>query len=202
MPSSQLESPLEDAPDPVALSRRGVVSVVAGLGCVVTLLGVGSSAGLAASLVYTAVAVWVSAHELLTRRVPRPLVLGGLVAVVTLQMAVAIVIAQPRNLVMAMIGAMIAAAVLVPPHLVTAETVSTEAVLFAALVGAALGWWGPWLVGLGLGIAFVLGALVAGPLTFTRYSGRTAFPVVTLLSMSGWLALLVGSRLAEWYLPT
>jgi hypothetical protein len=48
----------------------------------------------------------------------------------------------------------------------------------------------------------VLGALIAGPLTFTRYSGRTAYPVVTLLSMSGWLALVVGSRLAEWYLPT
>jgi leader peptidase (prepilin peptidase)/N-methyltransferase len=203
MPSSNLESPVEGAPHPGALSRhRGAVIVIGGLGCAVTALGVGSSAGLAASLVFTAVAIWASAHELVTRHVPRTVVISGLVAVVTLQMATAIVIAQPRNLVMAIVGALIGVAVLVPAHLVTAEAVNTEALLFAALVGAALGWWGPWLVGLGLVIAFVLGALIAGPLMFTRYSGRTEFPVVTLLSMSGWLALVIGSRLAEWYLPT
>ncbi len=203
MPSSKLESPVEGAPDPDALLRhRGAVVVIAGLGCAITALGVGSSAGLAASLVFTAMAVWVSAHELVTRSVPRPLVISGLVTVVTLQMAVAIVIAQPRNLVMAIVGALIGGAVLIAPHLVTTETVTTEAVLFAALAGAALGWWGPWLVGLGLVIAFVLGALVAGPLTFTRYAGRASFPVVTLLSMSGWLALVIGPRLADWYLPT
>lgn len=180
--------------------RLVTVVVIAAAACAVIWVKLGHVAGLATSLLFTAVAVWVSAYDLYERRVPRRIVLSALGIALVLQAVTALYIGEPSPLLRALAGTAIAIAVLLPAHLIAPDALGFGDVLFAGLIGITLGWFGLWQVGLGLVLAFLIGALVAGPLTLSNRARRTAFPYVPVLAAGAWIALLIGDRIIDWYL--
>ncbi len=73
-------------------------------------------------------------------------------------------------------------------------------VRFAALIGLALGWMGPWYLLVGLMAANLAGAVIGLALMAAgRASRGTALPYGVFLAAGSLFALLVGSSIVSWY---
>jgi len=174
---------------------------------VITALVLRPTAALPAAIVFTVVSCIVVAVDLARRDISRR-ALGLAVAVVILAQGFgALSVDQPARLLGALAGGVVAFLAVMTFHLVSPESPTRDEVVYAALVGTTLGWFGLDRVGLGLGLGLVIGAVSAGPqvLVGRRRAGDDVVdrPVTATfapaMALGGWIALCWGESILSWY---
>lgn len=143
------------------------------------------------SLVSALVAL--TAIDLRTRRLPREITYSAVGLGVPLLAIAALSADEPRRIWTALLGALIATAVMLALHLVSRESLGDGDVRLSPLLGLHLGWWNPGLALVGLFFGFALGAVVGVAMMLTGRAGRrTAIPFGPFLALGALVALFVG----------
>ncbi len=177
----------------------GVVAITVGV--------IGWSAALPAALIFTIGSCVLVGVDLQQRRLPHYIVFPAIAAVLIAQVIAAWNQRDLGLFMRSLAGAAAAGGGLLAVHLVSPEGLGFGDVTYATLIGATLGWYGLDRVGLGIGLGFVIGAIVAGPvLMFERRraemgesTGPATLPFGPALALGAWLALCWGEPIARWY---
>jgi leader peptidase (prepilin peptidase)/N-methyltransferase len=152
-------------------------------------------------LLFFAVLVAISVIDLEHFLVPNRIVYPTVLASVPLLAAAAALGDDGGRLVRALVGAVLAAGMLLVIHLVSPRGMGMGDVKLAVLLGLYLGWLSLGHVFLGLLLGFVLGSVVGIALLVTGVRGRKDhLPFAPFLAAGAVLAVLAGRPLLDWYL--
>ena len=153
---------------------------------------------LAAFCVLAGGLVALSSIDLKTKRLPRSIIhVTALIGVPLLGIA-ALVRHEPRRLWMMVLGAAIALAVMSLIYVGSRGGMGDGDVRLSPLLGAYLGWLNPGLVGVGLFLGFVFGAVVGIGVMVSRRGGRkTAVPFGPFLALGTIIAVWAGQPLID-----
>lgn len=163
---------------------------------------------LPAYLVFTSFLVALSGIDLDTFKLPRKIIyLGGAIGVVLLVGATFLDPADADGrwmpLAKAALGAVLAFAFFLLVHLASPRAMGFGDVRLSGYLGWHLGWLGLLYVPVGLFLGFLLGAIVGVALMAQKKAGRkTAIPFGPYMAAGALIAVLVGSRIIDLWLPT
>jgi leader peptidase (prepilin peptidase) / N-methyltransferase len=163
---------------------------------------------LPAYLAFTAFLVALSGIDLDTFKLPRRIIyLGGAVGVVLLTVATFLEPVDPDGRWMplgkAALGAVLAFAFFFLIHVASPRAMGFGDVRLSAYLGWHLGWLGLLYVPVGLFLGFLLGAVVGVALMLQKKAGRkTAIPFGPYMAAGALIAVLVGSRIIDVWLPS
>jgi prepilin signal peptidase PulO-like enzyme (type II secretory pathway) len=166
---------------------------------------VGDSPVLPVALAFVAVSAVLIPIDLRARRLPRLVLLTGLMAVAAVQLAVAISIDEPGRMLGAFGGMTLSVVALAIAHHAAPDGVGFGDAAFAAFAGGTLGWLGADRVILGLGLGLVLAAVAAGPITLAVRRDRLVMsPGIALrpaIAAGTWVAICWGEVIVAAYGP-
>lgn len=179
-----------------------VVAIAAGIAAVgaMTVAALGTTAILPAALIFTAAAIPLIVVDVRSRRLPHRIVLPAIAASVVVQTIVAWHTANPSLITGAILGGLVAGGGMLIVYLVAPDSLGFGDVTFSTLIGVTLGSLGLARVGLGLGLGFMVGAVIAGPAVLLRRRlmaggpspAPTTIPFGPALAAGSWLALCWG----------
>lgn len=172
----------------------------------VGVLGVG--VGLPAALIFTVVSVVLVVVDVRERRLPHRIVLPAIGVVLVAQAIAAWHEREPSRFAQALAGGLIAGLGLLAVHLVSPQGLGFGDVTYATLIGSTLGVFGLTRVGLGLGLGFMIGAVMAGPAVMlgrrraarsVATVGSSTIPFGPALALGAWIAMCWGGSITQWY---
>ncbi|MFT4029924.1 MAG: prepilin peptidase [Protaetiibacter sp.] len=161
----------------------------------------GAALQLVAYLVLAAVSIALSAIDLELRRLPNPIVLTAFVAGVLLLVPAALLSGQPQLLVSAGVGAAASFIFYLLLALIGPGGMGMGDVKLAGVLGLYLGalGWAPLLVG--VGAAFVVGAVAGAVVLVMRRSMRDrSLPFGPWMFLGAWIGIIGGESIASGYL--
>ena len=186
------------------------MAVSAGLGLflsVITAAVLRPTAALPAAIAFILVSCLLVGEELRHHRPSRGVIVMAITVVLTAQAVGAATIDEPARLLDAVLGGAAAFLAVFAVHVASPNGLTNDDVAYAALVGTTLGWFGIGRVGLGLGLALIIGAVTAGPQVFVSrrraeaglVQTRTVVAFAPALAGGAWIALCWGDALVRWY---
>ena len=156
---------------------------------------------LPAYLVFASVLVVLSGIDLDTMTLPRRLVYGGGAAGAVLLVGASLAADQPRRLVWALLGAVLAFSFFLVVHLASPRSMGFGDVRLAGLIGLHLGWLGLAEVPIGLFLGFALGAAVGvTAMVVRRASWGSRVPFGPFMATGAMIAVVAGRPLAGLWL--
>lgn len=152
----------------------------------------------AAHCVLVAGLVALTAIDLRTKRLPREITYTTIVIGAPLLTIAAFVVDEPRRITTALLGAVIATAVMLALYLISRGGLGDGDVRLSPLLGLYLGWSNPGLALVGLFFGFIIGSVVGVVLMITGRAGRrTALPFGPFLAVGALVAVLQGQSFID-----
>lgn len=151
-------------------------------------------------LVFVAAGIALTVIDLELRRLPTPIILVALIAMVLLFAAAAALRGDLPGILTAVLGALASSAMLFVIVLIRPDGMGLGDVRLALVTGLATGWIGWPAVIVGMLAAFLLGALVGiGVMLARRGDRRTAIPFGPWLLAGAWVGVFAGPQAWQWY---
>jgi len=142
--------------------------------------------------------VALTAIDLRTKRLPREITYTTIVIGAPLLTIAAFVVDEPRRIATALLGAVIATAVMLVLYLISRGGLGDGDVRLSPLLGLYLGWSNPGLALVGLFYGFIIGSIVGVVLMITGRAGRrTALPFGPFLAVGALVAVLQGQSFID-----
>lgn len=165
------------------------------------------TAALPAAIVFTLASCLVIGVDFARRELSHRALALAIVIVLTTQAFGALSEGEPQLVLGSLAGGAVAFVAVLAFHLVTPDSPTRDEVIYAALVGTTLGWFGLGRVGLGLGLGLVIAAVSAGPFVLAgrRRAGAGvvgragAMSIAPAMAVGGWIALCWGDAIVGWY---
>jgi leader peptidase (prepilin peptidase) / N-methyltransferase len=153
-----------------------------------------------AVLVFTAGSIALAAIDLEHHRLPDRIVFPTLALEGALLVLAAIVDDRPRSILMAGVGAAIAAGFLFIVWFAVPRALGFGDVKYGLVLGALLGWFGLGHVVLGLFLGYLGGAFIGIGLMIAKRKARgVIMPFGPSLALGAWIAALWGTAILDWY---
>lgn len=142
--------------------------------------------------------VALTAIDLHTKRLPREITYTTIVIGAPLLTIAAFVVDEPRRIANALLGAVIATAVMLVLYLISRGGLGDGDVRLSPVLGLYLGWSNPGLTLVGIFFGFVIGAVVGVALMIVGRAGRrTALPFGPFLAAGTLIAVFVGQSFVD-----
>lgn len=153
-----------------------------------------------AVLVFTAASLALSAIDLEHRRLPDSIVFPTLLIEAGLLVLAGVVDDRPRSIVMAGVGAAIAAGFLFVVWFAVPKALGFGDVKYGLVFGALLGWFGLGHVVVGLFLGYLCGSVIGiGMMIAKRKARGLTMPFGPSLALGAWIAVLWGTAILDWY---
>jgi leader peptidase (prepilin peptidase)/N-methyltransferase len=153
-----------------------------------------------AVLVFTAASIALAAIDLEHRRLPDRIVFPTLALEAALLVLAGVVDDRPRSIVMAAVGAAIAAGFLFVVWFAVPKALGFGDVKYGLVFGALLGWFGLGHVAVGLFLGYLCGSVIGIGLMITKRRARgLIMPFGPSLAVGAWVAALWGTPILDWY---